>query len=378
MSKRPDSNHGFVDFDLHGFVGVRCVDASPRDAAAVSRQLGPIGADLSRDPDIVIHFVDRLNHSSGLRYLEVDDVAFTDDAFFVLRGKFKSRTKVQIPFDAIGGRCEIICERGLTAVPLLIDIVNATALAKRYLPLHAAAFNHEGVGALVTGWSKGGKTETLLAFMAQGAEYVGDEWVYLEEGGCRMFGLPEPIRVWDWHLDYLPSYRALLDRRERLKLRVIKGAVQGARRAIGNGSGRLSSARHLLTRLVPLLRRQLHVNWAPEQIFGASSLALSGTPDKVFFVASHELPDVTVERMPPDEVADRMIFSLQDERDDFMAYYRKFRFAFPDRPNAFIEGADELQRSLLERALRGKEAYAVHHPYPVAIPQLFEAIRPLL
>jgi hypothetical protein len=367
-----------VDFDLQGFVGIRCVDATPQDVAVVSRQIGPLRADLHREPDIVIRFVDRFQPSSPLRYLGVDDVAFSDDAFFVLRGKHKSRTKVQIPFDRIGGRCEIVCERGLAEVPLLIAVINTTALAKRVLPLHAAAFNYEGVGGLVTGWSKGGKTEALLAFMTQGAEYVGDEWVYLEEGGHRMFGIPQPIRVWDWHLDHLPKYRALLDRRQRLRLRVLGAVAKGASRAIENARVRRSAPGRLIGRLLPLLQKQLHVDWPPEQIFGSSSLALSGAPDKVFLVASHELPNVTVERVPPGEVADRMIFSLQYERDVLMACYRKFRFAFPDRPNALIDQADELQRTLLAKALEGKDVYTVHHPYPVAIPALFEAIRPLL
>ncbi len=367
-----------VDFDLHGFVGIRCLDATPRDVAAVARQLGPIRASLEREPDIVIRFVDRIHPSSPLRYLEVDDVAFSDDAFFILRGKHKSRTKVQIPFDAVGQRCEIVCERGLAAVPELVAVINQTALANGFLPLHAAAFNYQGVGILTTGWSKGGKTESLLAFMANGAEYVGDEWVYLAGDGRRMFGIPEPIRVWDWHLDHLPSYRAMLGRGKRFKLRLLKALVGGATRLVGTSTGRSAAPVKLLVRLLPLLRKQMHVDWAPEQIFGEPALALTGIPDKIIFVATHESQEVTIEPMDPAEVARRMIFSLQDERDDLMAYYRKFRFAFPDRPNELIDQSDQLQQEMLGKILKDKEAYAVYHPYPVAIPSLFEAIRKLL
>jgi hypothetical protein len=366
-----------VDFDLHGFVGVRCVDATPGDLAAVSRQLGLLAAPLDREPDIRIRFVDRFELSSPLRTLEVDDVAFSDDAFFVLRGKHKSRSMVQIPFDAIGGPCEIVCQRGSSAVPLLIDVVNATALGRNRLPLHAAAFEYDGVGALVTGWSKGGKTEALLAFMSQGARYVGDEWVYLDEGGRRMFGIPEPIRIWSWHLEHLPAYRARLGRRKRLELRAIGAGVQGAKRAIGSGL-LPSRPQRFLARLLPLLQRQLHVDWPPADLFGASSLALSAALDRVFFVGCHELPEIRVEPIAAGEVADRMLFSLEAERERLMACYRKFRFAFPERANPLIEGARELQRALLSKALEGRKAYAVYHPYPVEIPALFEAMRFLL
>ena len=72
-----------------------------------------------------------------------------------------------------------------------------------------------------------------------------------------------------------------------------------------------------------------------------------------------------------------MFFSLQEERDDFMSCYWKFRFAFPDRPNELIEQTPDLQRRYLHEALAGKDGYAVYHPYPVNIPELFNAIRPL-
>lgn len=186
-----------VDYDLHGIVGIRLLDATSEDAAVVTRQVGPIQAPLARQPDIVIRFVDELPTSSPVRYLGLDDIGFTDDAFLVLRSKHKSRAKVQIPFEHIGKRCEIVCEKGLAQVPLLTSIVNLTVLAKGALPLHASAFVFDGTGIAAIGWSKGGKTSTLLAFMANGATYVGD-WLYISADGKRMYGIPEPIRVWQW------------------------------------------------------------------------------------------------------------------------------------------------------------------------------------
>ncbi len=184
------------DFDLHGIVGIRLLNATPGDIAAVNRQLGPINKPLTRTPDIVIRFVDRLSFSSPVRYLGLDDAGFTDDAFLVFRGKHQARIRVQIPFDQIGNsQCEIVCESGVPAVPLLLPILNLTAISKGVLPLHASALIYDGKGILLTGWAKGGKTETLLAFAANGAEYVGDEWVYLSSDGQHMYGIPEPIRV---------------------------------------------------------------------------------------------------------------------------------------------------------------------------------------
>jgi hypothetical protein len=357
-----------VDFDLHGLAGIRLLGASPREVAAVARQLGPIQRPLAHEPDILIRFVDRLAPTSRVRYLGVDEAGFTDDAFLVLRSKHKARAKVQIPFEQIGGRCEIVCERGLPAVPLLIPILNLTVLGKGALPLHASAFNYQGQGVLTTGWSKGGKTETLLAFMSHGAEYIGDEWVYITADGARMYGIPEPIRVWDWHLQDLPQYRELVGRRDQARLGAIK---------LAQSAGRVMP-RKLGGRVMPLLKRQLFVDVHPKKLFGAGFGAMTGTLDKIFFVASHEAPDVTVRPIEAQEIAQRMVFSLQYERLPFMAFYMMFKFAFPERSNPLIEGAEERQREVLTRVLLGKPAHAVYHPYPVPIPALYDAIRPLL
>jgi hypothetical protein len=366
-----------VDFDLHGLAGIRLIHGSPHEVAAVARQLGPIQRPLTRDPDIVIRFVDRLATTSQVRYLGVDEAGFTDDAFLVLRSKHKARAKVQIPFEQIGGRCEIVCERGLPAVPLLIPILNLTVLSKGALPLHASAFNYRSQGVLTTGWSKGGKTETLLAFMSKGAEYVGDEWVYISSDGRHIYGIPEPIRVWDWHLQYLPQYRAQVGQGDLVRLRAMK-LFQSVGRIVPQDKRSGFAPARMLNRVMPVLKRQLFVDVHPKRLFGSGFGRLSGTLDRVFFVVSHETDDVMVQPMDSQEIVRRMVFSLQYERRDFMSYYLKFRFAFPELRNELIEGAEELQRELMIRALADKPAYAVYHPYPVPIPALFDAISPLL
>lgn len=367
-----------IDYDLHGIVGIRLCGASPDEVAAVSRQLGPIQAPLNREPDIVIRFVEKLPIAGRIRYLGVDDAGFTDNAFLVLRSKHKSRAMVQIPFEKIGEKCEIVCERGLPAVPLLIPIVNLTALAKGSLPLHASAFNYNGTGVVVTGWAKGGKTETLLAFMANGAEYVGDEWVYLSGDGQVMHGIPEPIRVWEWHLQEMPEYRAFLGSGDRVRLQALGSVVRGMEWGLSKKTVQRTRPMKLLRRVHYLAKRQLHVQLPPRKLFPGGERSLSGTPDVLFFVASHEAEAITIEEIDGHDVAQRMVFSLQEERTDFMSYYLKFRFAFPGARNALIEHVEGLQRDILLRALSGKKSYAVYHPYPVPIPALFDVMRPVL
>lgn len=365
------------DFDLHGIVGIRLLNATPNDIAAVKRQLGPIQKSLSRTPDIVIRFVDQIPLSSPVRYLGLNDAGFTDDAFFVFRGKHQANVRVQIPFHQIGnGQCEIICESGAPAVPLLIPILNLTVISKGALPLHASAFNYNGKGILTTGWSKGGKTETLLAFAANGAEYIGDEWVYISSDGRHMYGIPEPIRVWYWHLQQMPYYRSMVGSGNLARLQALNIFLKSLEMMEASGIRRGSGLLKTIRRIKALLKNQMHVDLPPEKLFGNMVGAIRGNPDKVFFVASRDEPLITVQPIRPQEIAQRMVFSLQEERMDFMSYYLRFRFAFPDISNAFIGQVEEIQREILTKVMADKETYGVYHPYPFSIPKLFEVLHP--
>jgi hypothetical protein len=358
-----------VDFDVHGFLAIRLLDASPPDIAAVERQLGMCsGPALDRDPAVIVRFVPSLAEGPRTKLLGFGEAAYTRDDFFILRGVAKSRVRCAVDFRGIGDICEIVCESGISSVPLLVPIINLSALARGFLALHGCAFEYQGKGIVVAGWAKGGKTELLLAFMSHGAQYVGDEWIYLSPDGDAVYGLPEPIKLWDWHLDDLPEVAMRLTSAERGKLR----AATAAEALVGRSPGAVGR------RAAALIGRQRYVNVAPERLFDAGRRKQRGRFDHLILAGSHDSASVRVVPVEPEEVARRMAFSLTYERLDFLAWYLKYRFAFPGRANALIDGAAELERDLLAEALEGKPAHAVYHPYPARIPDLFRAVQPAL
>ncbi|MBW3541417.1 MAG: hypothetical protein KY476_14210 [Planctomycetes bacterium] len=378
-----------VDFDLHGIVGVRLLDATPRDAETVASQLGLPRGRLDRRPEITIRFVAESSVAGPLRLIGVDEAAFDDGGFLILRGPRKSPVAVRIPFEQIGGpNCEIVCRRGAPGIPLLIPIINAGALSRGYLPLHASAFEWQGRGVVVTGWSKGGKTETLLAFASRGARYVGDEWVYLDPHRGRAWGIPEPVTLWRWHLAQLPHVRRRIGWKRRLRLGLFAAVARAAERAVQSRLAAKVLPVDLLRRSLPALQRQLCVNVAPEQLFDTGPPALDPRPstldhhampvDRIVFTGSHADEGIAVRPIAGSAVAERMAFSLAEERLPLMSSYRRFRFAFPRRANSFLDRIDEVERALLQQALGGRDALELLHPYPVSIPALFDCLAPHL
>lgn len=359
-----------MDFNIHGLVGIRLVNATADDVAAVARQLGSMKGAITGEPDITIRF-ERHIELANLRLLGLNFSGFTDDGYYIVYNK-KAPAKVRIPFDEIGGPCEIVCESGLRAVPLLIAILNLTLLKKNCVALHASAFVYQDIGILTTGWSKGGKTEAMLAFSHNGARYVGDEWVILTRDGEKMYGLPEPITTWDWHLEELPKFR---NKVKSSKFRLFR-AIRFLERVSRNRLVKASAFGKMLGAAMPALKRQLNVNIPPEKLFGVSGNDLVGRPDKVFFVMSHASQEIAISRTDPLEIAQRMVASLEYEFEPIREHYYAYKFAFPGHRNEHIENASQLQLEILSEALKGKEAYTALHPYPVSLTRFFEAMRP--
>ena len=365
-----DSTSPHVDFDLHGIVGIRVLDARPEDVATVTRQLGPIAAPLQRAPDITVRFVDELREPRPMTYAGWLDTAATEDDFYLLRGKDGVQARTLLPMDTVGDGCEIVCERRAGHVPHLLAVINMAALRRGVLPLHASAFTYRGVGVLATGWGKGGKTEVLLAFAARGARYVGDEWVYLTQDGG-MHGVPEPIRLWNWHVEQLPELRAGLPATTRARLRSLPAVAS----ATAGLSARLRGLpASVLRRTAPVLRRQAYVQVPPARLFGEDAIALHGRLDHVLFVASHDSDEVTIEPIAGATVAAHMLASLEEERGPLLQVYRQFRFLFPARRSAAIEEAPTIERRLLEQYLADRPAHVLRHPYPVDLGSLVEPV----
>jgi hypothetical protein len=358
-----------IDFLLPEIARLRLIDATPGDVAAVQRQLGLARVPSEGEADLAVRFVNTFPHHAAMRILGNWEAGYSDDAFWILRGTHGFPIAVQIPMERVGTPCELQCRHSIPALPLLGTLVNLLALAKGFLPLHASAFEFEGEPVLVTGWTKGGKTEALLGFGDQGASYLGDEWIYIDPSNQTLRGVPQPIHLWDWHLDS-ERYRRCLNWSQRIKLASLRRFQEWTEPF----AGWKSPAAKVSQRLAGWFQKSRHVRVTPQQLFGDRIRATAEFPQQLFFMASHASAEIDVQPMAAEEIAARMAISLEEEFTGLVACYRQFRFAFPERTNPLIEQLPALLRRRLADAFRGRQGLVVWHPYPVAPRRLFQAM----
>jgi hypothetical protein len=376
MADSPDS--AIVEIDLRGRAVVRLVGAGPAEIKLVRRQLGPLPviADPTRPADVTIRFVDRLELDGPVRRLGPDAMAI-GDRFVVTRGRRKSRVAVEVPVGSLGaGPATLVAERGGHSIPLLLPILAASLLARGVAAAHASAFLVDGRGVLVSGWAKGGKSETLLAFLMHGARYVGDEWLFVDPAGPAMFGPPEPIRLWDWQLAQMPTLRARVGRTDRARLGAAAGlanVLRGVGRAPAVGASTVGEAAR---RAEAVVDRQRSRQFAVEELFGVEAIhGAAASLDRVVLVAG-STEDRVRRDVPPDEAAARIAATTVHELLDLQALRLAYRHAFPDELAAGLEDLEARMRAVYRAAFEHVPIIEVRHRHPPDIASLHRLIAP--
>lgn len=312
----------------------------------VARQFGIDPGPIIGEADLTFTWVDRLG-GSRLRLIGRGEAAWDDEHYYLLSGPEPGAARMELPFDRLGPGCELRIEAPMVRPPLLVHLVNVMLLARGTLVLHASAAQLNGRGVVAPGWSKGGKTEALLAMLDRGAGLISDEWTYVDPATRRMTGSPGPVRLEDWHLDQVPSLRALVGRGPQRRVRVAR-RVQALYGRVGGRVRHLPFGRYV-DRAAKLLDDERHVDLAAASLPAGPDAPVA--IDAIAWMVASSEPGIVVVPGVAAELAERMTFSHQHHREALVAAYLQFRFAFPDRRSELMDTLEARELDLLSRAL---------------------------
>jgi hypothetical protein len=110
------SSNNHIEVDYLGAVGIRFENISRKDVSSIVNNFSVFEKELDREPEIIVRFVDRLE-TPDLIFLGLDYAAFDKENFYLISDPVH-KNKVSIPFDKIGQKLEIICEKGVKSIPL--------------------------------------------------------------------------------------------------------------------------------------------------------------------------------------------------------------------------------------------------------------------
>jgi hypothetical protein len=241
------------------------------------------------------------------------------------------------------------------------------------LPLHAAAFEHQQQNIVVSGWPQGGKTSLLLAFIRHDAQYISDDWLYLNSEQ-QILGIPLPVTLRSWQIEQLPQIRANLSFRKQLRLQTIKHSrslVDAVTQPIFP-----RSFTKLTEKVSSLLDARSHVTILPEELFGADLSITGSRIDKILLPISCDSPEIYVEVVSSEEGLAHLHQIQMYEWQPLLNAYHAYSIAVPEKHNTFLERLSEHLRELIYLRLRDVPVYRVYHPHPVDLDALYQTVLP--
>ncbi len=96
---------------------------------------------------------------------------------------------------------------------LVVNVMRSRIIAKGASLVHASAVSREGVGLLFPAWAHSGKTNVALSFLADGYDFMSDDWSFVTSSG-EILGYPRWLKIFDYNLRCHPFLMETLNNRK--------------------------------------------------------------------------------------------------------------------------------------------------------------------
>lgn len=300
------------------------------------------------DSTVRIHFCrDRMNADD---YVVRAPVSYDDRGVYLFD---HARLKARIDFDSIGaGTWTILCDPDFHPpffAILLEYVAYLQALRRRRFLCHASGFVFDGKAILCAAGRNVGKTNTLLAFLYDGASYLADDWCLLDEKGAA-YALPKRLHLFDYNFSSFPDLIHRVDSSLsplwEFYSRVMNGEYQ------------------LPADFVTELRDNLRTRVDPQRLFPTQVVPSVKRLDNVFFLTRNvRNPErgIYTQTLERATLVERLMAITSFEQKPFRLAYSLHK-ARTGRPNPFLEKEADCLRSLMDGCFSKTPLFEIFTP----------------
>jgi hypothetical protein len=341
--------------------------------------LSPFIVSQTGKADLVIEMVDYIDIPNSASYISTGAIYDDSDIYYFDRYGHKFST-IFSDLD-YGKACRVIAEKDVTPDSIYNNIIfpfiryRVSSLGVALV--HASAVELDGMGILFPAWARTGKTNILMHFLGNGGNYLGDDFVLINQEGS-IFSYPKPINLYSYNFAEFPVLVRNLNTPRRCIL-FLSNITSGCSHAWSSALKKESNLKRLLALIESLASYPMtHVQMDIQRAFGKPSQALQIPISYTFFLARDQRDKIHITEGSPEDMAQKMARCLDAEFMHFQQLYRMFRFAFPDRKNNVIEYCARGEQQILEQAFGSGRTYNVTIPERLRSDRLYKAVMDLI
>jgi len=218
-------------------------------------------------------------------------------------------------------------------------------LARGVFLAHSSAVSRAGTGILFPAWAHTGKTNVALEFVANGYDYMADDWCLVSSSG-ELLGYPRWLRLFSYNFEAHPELKT-----------TVGGPKERRRLARQLAMTRLAHSLNPDARLAADLRGRLESRYfvyvrAPiHQVVPGSREGMRAPLTKACLLSTTRSGGVSIAPIAPEELARRVALTAMYERYMFnLDRVAKAYAGLPDGPLDFAQAGEVVLRQAFGRA----------------------------
>lgn len=300
-------------------------------------------------PLIDVYFVNEIKHSGPLKYINKNMVYDSTYLYYIDKNGNK------LGFNIEPSRVEIVCQYGIDPLHCFYTVENMllNLMTQRgAIFMHSSGVVHNGVSIMFPAWGGTGKTNLLIQFLLDGADFISDDLVLIDEQGM-FYPYPKPINLLYYNFD---EYKNILLDKAASKIKrvyrylcVTRKVNAIIKKLLHNDSFPVRFGDFISMRFAGQCNEHIHTN----RLFPNSNISNPKSMKFVFFFTRTTGKSFKIEPIEADILANKMSFCLRWERNYYDDQFLSYLFAYPEKEvlvNKILHDEREISKKFFDCA----------------------------